>query len=492
MQKPSRSCFLLIFSFFLAGITVLSESCRKTDHLASSPTLTETEAKFFNNYGSADVREKGLVDFFKRRNDSSQFVEKTVERIGYPRWDKAISGKESRPAGRQGNDEAIITYIPFVRENENHVNASLVVRTAPGDTSFHYLCDWQYSKYGYDTTATGWNAQTVFALFTLLDNHTLGHTKFKITDDSLFAGQSVTATLLPAAPGNAAGRLEPSIQCTFYEMVTCIEHTGRNTAVEVMFNPCYTWYKSFCTTIWVYVPDGPPVGGGGGNPPGDEPPTCHGGPVEAAKPMDPCGPGWEPIPVDDPPLQEEPVDSMLNRYARKINKIADSIFTLSQANNVEWGCIIVKNTLGEIYAKNCTTSNNSEYVKQNRILETGETIVAELHTHPDSSSNPLNRSAVSGVDFDALRINSKDRYTCFVDFGNIRYAIVIEDVNKSRNFFAENRPTNLYQLQYAAAYGAVNWQNATEIAITGLVPFTNSGIGIYKSNTSKTSFTKIN
>ena len=392
MQKSSRSFFLLIFSLFLAGITVLSESCRKMDHLASSSTLTETEHQFFNSYRSGDAKEKALIDFFRRRNDSSHFVEKTVERIGYPRWDKAISGKEATPTGRQENDEATITYIPFVRENENYVNASLVVRTAPGDTSFHYLCDWQYSRYGYDTTGNGWNAQTVFALFTLLDNHTLDHTKFKITDDSLFAGESVTATLLPAAPGSVAGRLEPSVQCTFYEMITCIEHTGRQgNTVEVMFNPCYTWYKSFCTTIWVYVPDGPPVGGGGGNPPpGDEPPTCHGGPIVAAKPLDPCGPGWEPIPVDDPSLQEEPVDSMLNRYARRIKDLADSTMqvSLNSPNKSEYGFLIVQNALGEIYAKRpIQTSGKTDKVEFDRTLAPGEKIIAVYHTHPDKAGN---------------------------------------------------------------------------------------------------------
>ena len=56
MQKSSRSFFLLIFSLFLAGITVLSESCRKMDTAPpATQRLSETEAKFFNYYRSADV-----------------------------------------------------------------------------------------------------------------------------------------------------------------------------------------------------------------------------------------------------------------------------------------------------------------------------------------------------------------------------------------------------------------------------------------------------
>jgi len=83
-------------------------------------------------------------------------------------------------------------------------------------------------------------------------------------------------------------------------------------------------------------------------------------------------------------------------------------------------------------------------VKLDRTLASGEKIIAELHTHPDAANNPLDRSVPSGSDFNTLKINSRDRYTSFIDCGNIRYAIVVENVNSSRSFF--NNPQNRIDL----------------------------------------------
>ena len=189
MSKYSSIQRFIFIPVLLMGTIILSEGCRKMDRVISSPTLSETEAKFFNEHRSADAREKALGEFLKHKNNSLHFVQTTVERIGYPRWDKAITVTNNNVIANRtegGDDNAAITYIPFVRENENYVNASMLVKTTASDTVFQYLLDWQYASYGFDTVSTGWNAKDVFHVFARLNKDVFGKTAFRIKDDRLF------------------------------------------------------------------------------------------------------------------------------------------------------------------------------------------------------------------------------------------------------------------------------------------------------------------
>jgi hypothetical protein len=96
-----------------------------------------------------------------------------------------VTGAASRIITEAEGDTVAVTYIPFVREEENFVNASLLVKTTPTDTAFKYVCDWQYASYGFDTTATGWNANDVFHVFALMDNLVFGRNSFRIVDSNL-------------------------------------------------------------------------------------------------------------------------------------------------------------------------------------------------------------------------------------------------------------------------------------------------------------------
>ena len=65
----SRS--LLRAAILLLVTIILTESCRKMDRVNSSPMLSGTEARFFNNNRSADAREQALVEFLKRRKTAN-------------------------------------------------------------------------------------------------------------------------------------------------------------------------------------------------------------------------------------------------------------------------------------------------------------------------------------------------------------------------------------------------------------------------------------
>ena len=153
------------------------------------PKSAVNESRFFSGHRSSDPFEKALVDFIKRKNDKEHFVEKTVNQIGYPRWDKALSFKNpaSQRIGRGNTGDSVsISYIPFVRDSQNYVNALLIIKTQQNDTTFYYLCDWQYQNKVHGSPAIDTTAERYAVFFMILDNRTLGHSEFNITDSTLF------------------------------------------------------------------------------------------------------------------------------------------------------------------------------------------------------------------------------------------------------------------------------------------------------------------
>ena len=375
MPKPYSPFFvfhpLLRIAILLAGIVGLAESCRKVDRVASAPQmLSETEAKFFNNHRSADVTEKTLVDFFKRRNDSSHFVEKAVERIGYPRWDKALRLPISNTiqARTENNDSSVaVTYIPFARDEENYVNAVMLVKITATDTSFSYLCDWQYRELLSSTVAdTSFAALKYFLFFAGHDNRVFGHTRFQLKDNRLL--QSVSDTLANASKQYMLELVEANENQV--ELLVAPDPELPHSSCLMIYDMIKTgyvvnYYKvgKICVLESYYLPGSSGGGGGaggngGGNPPPDDtPPTCHDGPVEAGKPMDPCGPGWEPLPVDDQPfIPFFGIDSIINDFTNpciiaaknklpdiNLNIFTNSLYFAQLSQTLKWKIVFKEN-----------------------------------------------------------------------------------------------------------------------------------------------------
>lgn len=79
-------------SIMLAGL-LLFITCRKMDYSPpkpNDPALNNVTDRFFNSHRSNDPTEKVLVDYLKSVNEKEKFVETTVKRIGFPRWDKGM------------------------------------------------------------------------------------------------------------------------------------------------------------------------------------------------------------------------------------------------------------------------------------------------------------------------------------------------------------------------------------------------------------------
>ncbi|NOT49740.1 MAG: hypothetical protein HOP10_00510 [Chitinophagaceae bacterium] len=114
---------------FITTISIIGTilyACKKTDS-RQDESLGLIEQKFFYYRPSSEPHVQALTAFMKRVNNKDHFVEKTVRQIGYPYWDKSISIKGISD-DRSTSDSAIITYIPFVRERENYVNACLIIK----------------------------------------------------------------------------------------------------------------------------------------------------------------------------------------------------------------------------------------------------------------------------------------------------------------------------------------------------------------------------
>ncbi|MCB0716712.1 MAG: hypothetical protein KDC06_11955, partial [Chitinophagaceae bacterium] len=190
-MRSSVATFFLILIVCIAA-AVVANGCRKTDKIMQPPVTGNTnnnvEQRFFNEHRSADAAEAALVGFIKRKNEKQHFVATTVSRIGYPRWDKAISFKKpSTTAGRGSSaDSATVTYVPFVRDSQNYVNAAMVIQSGPIDTSFSYNCDWQYAQKQNSLNSYTDTAEYYAVLFMVMDKRVFGHNKFNIIDTNLF------------------------------------------------------------------------------------------------------------------------------------------------------------------------------------------------------------------------------------------------------------------------------------------------------------------
>jgi hypothetical protein len=228
-------------------------SCRKVDFKNgtlsdSNRPILSIESKFFTSYRSTDPVEKIIVDFIGRQNSKTHFVEKVVNQIGFPRWNKmmkqgnlfnSVSKVTVSSVGDNGSSKTPdVYYIPFVRDSQNFVNASLVVKISPTDTTMNYLCDWQYTNKVHGSPSVDTTAESYALFFMLLDHHTLGNTQYDLIDTSLFPkaishfGKKTFGFVNksnPSATGNIARSLADDLCVDIYVCGApdwCADHGG--------------------------------------------------------------------------------------------------------------------------------------------------------------------------------------------------------------------------------------------------------------------------
>lgn len=353
-QKPAATLWAIL-TVCLSGIFIIN-ACRKADKIEAPATVTDTnnmKERFYKEHEATDPLVQAVAGYFQHLPDTQFAVNKIIEQIGYPRWDKALI-----VSATNSGDSIHISYIPFVRDSQQFVNSSLLVKTSGEDTVFKYLCDWEYAEYGYDSSTTGWNALNVFHLFTILDKNVFNTTKYRIKDENLltqpaknyiaslglpFDSVEVVYTIQP--PGSISGRGNTYSLVTICNLVdVCINEYGYyvlNKSAASLPAPCTITTWNVCTDTWVedFPGDGGTSGSGGsggGGSNGGTPSDCNefrvGINSNRTANVNPCEPGWEPIPIED--AYNPNAGVALFQYFN-VNAIDQSKIDIWKSNNID-------------------------------------------------------------------------------------------------------------------------------------------------------------
>ncbi len=272
-------------------------SCRKADHF--TPDKPEQQAglsenRFFTAYASSHPAIQAAQHFLQEKDRQYHFTGTFMSRAGMPRWNKALVFSTApatiRTKSDFGGEDATVAYIPFVRDSQNFVNATIVVRMTPRDTAYRVLCNWQYSEYGFQPSDTSWSARDIFAIFAILDKSVFGHTKHRINDGRIFdlpQGNRLIATE-SESPQSETFELQCTPHTVCITALPFLERTGP--VAERVCNTSYT-----CVLVWTGGGEnpGPLPGGGGGSEIGGGGPSIPSNPCELN-----CEEPWQP--VEDP------------------------------------------------------------------------------------------------------------------------------------------------------------------------------------------------
>jgi hypothetical protein len=323
-----------------AALFLLWSACRKVDQQpardeGSTPAIKES--RFFTEHRSTNPQVQSIMQWLQNKNAKKDFVTQTSKQIGFPYWDKALITNPPNRGARGASDSGLVIYIPFVRDSQNYVNASMVVELNPEDTAMSYICDWQYDEKVRSNTSVDSSAESYAMFFMYFTKTTLGQTRFKITDNTLFASHprltsadSLEFNFYDSSAGRVAGRLETNTNQICVPGFFC----GAKTSPQCI-NGC-DWQDcsadpDVCHFVWecITYPGGDNggtggtggdggsggTGGSGGNGGGGgttTPPEC-GGPTTGSRTESnlPCTPGWTPVPVPDNPPQPTTIFSSL-------------------------------------------------------------------------------------------------------------------------------------------------------------------------------------
>lgn len=175
---------LHVFFASLLALFIISYACRKTDQLIEKPTKEPDEYRFFAAHYPTDHRVVAALEFLKRKNKDMDFVKTTITQIGYPYWDNAIVVKNTDSNMRGANEDSVtVVFVPFVRDSQTVVNASMQIVMNGSDTAWDYVCDWQYQD-----TVDGMNGKQQSLLLMSLDRNVFGERIYRILDSNAYGG----------------------------------------------------------------------------------------------------------------------------------------------------------------------------------------------------------------------------------------------------------------------------------------------------------------
>lgn len=436
---------LLVCGLILAVLAVYA-ACRKVDMPKEKVELTmdQKREKFFSRHPSSDKHVQFINLWLNKMNVNNDFVKLTTERVGIPRWDKAMLYRTSSAGSRGNSDSAIITFIPFVRDGQDYVNASLMVITTATDTTTSWLCDWQYLAYNFNPpTGSPITAIQVFTFFAKFDRHVFGRRQFSITDNRLLnclVGMAVDTSknyIIELDSVNGAARTEsmgvPDPTC-----IAVLEYQ------QLHYTVIYHMIGDWCIIDEITWGNTPPPGnggsggsgGGGGTPPPPEcePPVANRG-MNAQPPGTGCPPGWQPIP-NNPPVVDPCSNSDASSGASATSQYIGLSSTVQQFTPFDLTTttqpeqfFVVDNISGSNVPGSIQTSTpNGGSISQS---VTPNTVIV-VHTHPFGGI-----PGPSAGDYFALAsFGSNFQISYIVAYDGAKYAIVINNLSQFQLFTA--------------------------------------------------------
>lgn len=434
----------LVFGLILVVTTVYT-ACRKVDIPNEKKEFITDQKwnKFFSQHPSSDKQVQSINLWLSKMNVNSDFVKLTTERVGFPRWDKAMLYRASNAGGRGNADSAIITFIPFVRDGQDYVNASLMVITTATDTTTSWLCDWHYSAYNFNPPASSSiSAIEAFIFFAKFDRHVFGRNEFSITDHRLFyclTGMSVDSnknyiirldsTAVAGRPGVLIAPVDPTCLMV-YEYVAL----GYTVIYHQIGNWCIIDDISFGNTGGG---SGSGTGGGGGGtppPPECQPPVANRG-MNAQPPGTGCPLGWQPIPYN-PPIVDPCSNSDASSGASATSQYIGLNSTVQQFASFDLTTttqpeqfFVVNNISGSNVPGSIQTSTpNGGSISQS---VTPNTVIV-VHTHPFGGIP----GPSAGDYFTLASFGSNFQISYIVAYDGTKYAIVINDLPQFQQFTA--------------------------------------------------------
>lgn len=466
MQSPPRfprkQVILLSIAFFICFLSVLFYSCKKND-LNQTSTITAQQVSDFYKLPADAPPETKIVVAEMQKQLSSQNVHDFLNWHGQPIWNKVfkLTNQENNTVtylistNKEGNNTAFIAatiYSTGEVRLELHRKNSLVSKAK------------EFSYAGID-----------------------------LQKSTLFLNRFDEKSLETPNTNNNAGLMPADTYCwSEYVMVPCTQTLSKNDTEQNAVAVCYAWLEH-CTILI--------DGGGGGTGGGSGGGTGGGG---GGSTPDQCPLWYSLVPVPD--CEPNPTDTIsistrLRLYSEAMNKIADSIFQLSMANQWEWGFILVKKN-GAIYPKYIRTDSLEDEVQQIWYVQNGEVLLAQLHTHQARTTNVKDRPCFSDDDIIDIKFShghhTVKNYISFIECGDVRYALVIEDPAKAIAFYNNNPPDKIRALYRDRLKNNVNYssnyQLAGEQSVSETIGFAmTSGIALYKSsNSTKTDYVKLN
>ncbi len=452
------------------------------DKITSPVTTVNIEHRFFNEHIPTNQIVVVGKNFMQRKNQVLKFVEKTVKQIGYPYWDKAMvfSGSSNSFNRSASGDSINSVFIPFVRDSQHVVNAGLQIIMTPVDTSYKYLCDWQYS----DSINTGNSGKKQSLLLMQLDKNVFGSRLYKVLDSVAFGQEpGKSARFVRIISSTLSGKPGPTHYAGkgngYYEWVTVticsevhIQNSGWNYGCAPDDPNCNGWHletqcEDYISYVYVDSDGGTGSGGSGGEPTvpdgnGDggsgsgAPPNCNTGSGSGTN-TNPCGPGW--VTEEEPEANYEILNNCTNPC------IYNSVNTAIDLN--------CKNKISNFLNGTFSNSQNFHLLFTDGAF-TGTLATADAKTIT-APINPSSTEIKTSIKFNITRLSGASKeyiaatilheaIHAWIDY---QYPIPVENTEQ-HNLMASTNRFNLMVIALMEMFPNLNQQDAIDLTWGGL------------------------